>query len=63
MDRINNFYVIVHFISAIPLILMFIAHLYMTTLGTKGTFMGMINGKVSKKGATSYHSEATELMK
>jgi formate dehydrogenase subunit gamma len=56
-----RFYVIVHFFSAIPVMLMFLVHLYMTTLGTKGTFKGMINGKISKKGATSYHSEAAQL--
>lgn len=54
-------YVIVHFFSAIPIMLMFLVHLYMTTLGTKGTFKGMINGKISKKGAESYHSEAAQL--
>ncbi len=54
-------YVIIHLISAIPVILMFLVHLYMTTLGTKGTFMGMINGKISKKAATAYHSEAANL--
>ena len=54
-------HVIVHLISAIPVILMFLVHLYMTTLGTKGTFMGMINGKFSKKAATAHHSEAADL--
>jgi formate dehydrogenase subunit gamma len=54
-------YVLIHFFAAIPIMLMFLVHLYMTTLGTKGTFKGMINGKISKKGATSYHSEAAQL--
>ena len=53
--------VIVHFFAAIPIILMFLVHLYMTTLGTRGAFMGMINGRFSKTAAQNYHSEAPEL--
>jgi cytochrome b subunit of formate dehydrogenase len=40
---------------------MFVAHLYMTTVGTKGAFMGMINGRFSKTAAQKFHSEAPEL--
>ena len=53
--------VIIHFFAAIPIILMFLVHLYMSTLGTRGTFMGMINGRFSKTAAQNYHSEAPEL--
>jgi hypothetical protein len=33
----------------------------MTTIGTKGSFMGMINGKMSKSAAESFHSESSTL--
>jgi formate dehydrogenase subunit gamma len=56
-----RFYVILHFFSSIPMILMFLVHLYMTTIGTKGSFMGMINGKMSKSAAESFHSESSTL--
>jgi formate dehydrogenase subunit gamma len=56
-------YVLVHFFSAIPIILMFLVHLYMASLGTKGAFMGMINGKMSKKAALAHHSESPQLQK
>jgi cytochrome b subunit of formate dehydrogenase len=56
-----RFYMVVHLLSSIPLILMFVAHLYMTTVGTKGAFMGMINGRFSKTAAQKFHSEAPEL--
>lgn len=56
-----RFYVILHFFSSIPMILMFLVHLYMTTIGTKGSFMGMIHGKMSKSAAESYHSESSSL--
>ncbi|MEE8435709.1 MAG: formate dehydrogenase subunit gamma [bacterium] len=54
-------YVVIHFFSAIPIILMFLVHLYMTTLGTKGAFNGMINGKISKSAAMSFHSDSSVL--
>lgn len=54
-------YVVIHFFSAIPLILMFLVHLYMTTLGTKGALGGMINGKFSRNAAANYHSESSSL--
>lgn len=53
--------VLLHFFSAIPIVLMFLVHLYMTTIGSKGAFMGMINGKFSKTAAENYHSEARQL--
>ena len=56
-----RFYVILHFFSSIPMILMFLVHLYMTTIGTKGSFMGMIHGKMSKTAAESYHSDSSAL--
>ena len=54
-------YVVIHFYAAIPIMLMFVVHLYMTTLGTKGAFNAMIHGKFSKSAAQKYHSEAAEL--
>lgn len=54
-------YMVIHLLSSIPILLMFVAHLYMTTLGTKGAFMGMINGRFSKTAAQKFHSEAPEL--
>ncbi len=54
-------YQVIHFAASVPIILMFIAHLYMTTLGTKGAFMGMIDGRFSKTAAGKFHSEAPEL--
>ena len=54
-------YVVLHFGATIPLVLMFIVHLYMTTLGAKGAFMGMISGKFSRTAATRFHAEAPEL--
>ena len=56
-----KFQVVLHMLSAMPMMLMFLVHLYMTTLGTKGTLMGMIHGRFSKAAAESYHSEASEL--
>ncbi len=54
-------YVVIHFYASIPVILMFLVHLYMTTLGTKGTLQGMFNGKMSKSALSAYHSESREL--
>lgn len=54
-------YVVIHFIAAVVINLWFLVHLYMTTLGTKGTLQGMINGTISKKAAEKFHSEASEL--
>jgi formate dehydrogenase subunit gamma len=56
-------YLVLHLLSSIPLILMFVAHLYMTTLGTRGAFMGMINGRFSRTAAQAFHSEAPDLRK
>lgn len=56
-----RFNVVLHFFSAIPMVLMFLLHVYMTTLGTRGALMGMINGKFSKKAALKFHSEASAL--
>ncbi|HKI99576.1 MAG TPA: formate dehydrogenase subunit gamma [bacterium] len=53
--------VMIHFFAAIPIILMFLVHLYLTTIGTKGAFMGMVNGRISKTAAQQLHSEAPEL--
>ncbi|MDH4246302.1 MAG: formate dehydrogenase subunit gamma [Deltaproteobacteria bacterium] len=57
----RRFYVVVHFLSTIPMALMFLVHLYMTTLGTKGSFMSMINGQFSRKAAQQYHPESSSL--
>lgn len=56
-------YMVLHLLASIPLILMFVAHLYMTTLGTTGAFMGMINGRFSRTAAQSFHPEAPDLRK
>jgi formate dehydrogenase subunit gamma len=56
-------YLVLHLLASIPLILMFVAHLYMTTLGTRGAFMGMIHGRFSRTAAQSYHPDAPDLRK
>lgn len=56
-----RFYQVLHFAASVPIILMFVVHLYMTTIGVKGAFMGMINGRFSKSAATNYHPEAPEM--
>ena len=56
-------YVTLHLLSTVPMVLMFIVHLYMTTLGTKGALMGIINGQFSRAAATKFHSEAPGLKK
>jgi formate dehydrogenase subunit gamma len=53
--------VIIHFFASIPIILMFVVHLYLSTIGTKGVFMSMVNGRFSKSAAQQYYSEAPEL--
>jgi formate dehydrogenase subunit gamma len=53
--------VMIHFFAAIPIVLMFLVHLYLTTIGTKGAFMGMVNGRISKTAAQQFHSEAPEM--
>lgn len=58
-----RFYVVMHFLSTIPMVLMFLVHLYMTTLGTRGAMMGMINGRFSRSAALKFHSEARDLKK
>jgi formate dehydrogenase subunit gamma len=54
-------YVSVHVFAAIPIILMFIIHLYLSTIGTKGVFMSMVHGKFSRSAAMKYYSEASPL--
>ena len=56
-----RYYVVMHFIATIPMVLMFVVHAYLTTLGIKGSFMGMIHGRFSKTAAQHYHSDATPL--
>ena len=56
-------YVVTHVVATIPIVLMFIVHLYMTTLGAKGAFMGMIHGKFSRTAAMKFHTDAPELQK
>ncbi len=56
-------YVVLHVAATVPIVLMFIVHLYMTTLGAKGSFMGMINGKFSRTAAKKFHAQAPELRK
>lgn len=54
-------YVVLHFSATLPLVLMFVVHLYMTTLGAKGAFIGMISGKFSRSAAKKFHADAPEL--
>jgi formate dehydrogenase subunit gamma len=53
-------YVVLHLVSTIPLILMFVVHLYMTTLGAKGAFSAMVSGKFSQAAAKKFHADAPE---
>jgi formate dehydrogenase subunit gamma len=53
--------VLIHFFAAIPIILMFVVHLYLSTIGTKGVFMSMVHGRFSRTAAQKYYSEAPEL--
>jgi formate dehydrogenase subunit gamma len=61
LERRND--VIIHLLAAIPIILMFVVHLYLSTIGTKGAFMTMINGRFSKTAAMAHHPMAPELRK
>jgi cytochrome b subunit of formate dehydrogenase len=56
-------YVVLHIAATVPLVLMFLVHLYMTTLGAKGAFIGMVNGKFSRSAAKKFHSEAPAMRK
>ncbi|HUJ76111.1 MAG TPA: formate dehydrogenase subunit gamma [bacterium] len=53
--------VMIHFFASVPIILMFLVHLYLATIGTKGAFMAMVNGRFSRTAAKQYHSEAPAL--
>jgi formate dehydrogenase subunit gamma len=53
--------VMIHFFASIPIILMFIVHLYLSTIGSKGVFMSMVHGRFSRTAAQKYYSEAPEL--
>lgn len=54
-------YVVLHFFAAVPIVLMFFVHLYLSTIGTKGAWNSMWSGRFSRAAARAYHSEATPL--
>jgi formate dehydrogenase subunit gamma len=56
-------YVVLHFSAAVPIVLMFIVHLYMSSLGARGQITAMISGKVSKTAVMKNHSDAPDLRK
>jgi formate dehydrogenase subunit gamma len=56
-------YTMLHLIATIPIVLMFVVHVYMSALGAKGAIGTMINGKFSRTAALQYHSEAPALKK
>jgi formate dehydrogenase subunit gamma len=54
-------FMVIHLYAAMPILLMFLVHLYMSTLGTKGTLMSMFHGRFSKTAAGKFHSDAANL--
>ena len=56
-------YVMLHLIATIPIVLMFIVHVYMSALGARGALTSIIGGKFSRTAALKYHSEASTLKK
>ena len=52
--------VVLHFSAAIPIVLMFIVHLYLSTIGSKGLWTAMVNGKVSRGAIKKYHPAALQ---
>jgi formate dehydrogenase subunit gamma len=54
-------YTMWHLIATVPVVLMFIVHVYMSALGAKGAIGSMINGRFSRTAALKYHSEAPQL--
>jgi len=54
----RRMWLVLHFYSMIPLILMVFLHVYLAVWGVKGALRGMIDGKFSKKAAETYHKEA-----
>jgi formate dehydrogenase gamma subunit len=54
-------YVVLHLIATVPMVLMFIIHVYLSAFGTRGVFMSMIHGKFSRTAAAKYYSEAPEM--
>ncbi len=49
---------IIHIVTAMAFLAMFIIHLYMTIFAHKGLIKGMLRGKVNKSTALKTHSEA-----
>lgn len=54
-------YVVLHVSAAIPIVLMFIVHFYLSTIGAKGLWTAMVDGKVSRRAVKKYHPAALEL--
>ncbi len=61
--RYMRLYTMLHLIATVPLVLMFIVHVYMSALGARGAIGAMINGKFSRTAALKFHSEAPVLKK
>ena len=59
--RYMRLYTMLHLIATIPMVLMFIVHVYMSALGARGAIGAMINGKFSRTAALKFHSEASAL--
>lgn len=64
-DALNymRLYTMLHLLATIPVVLFFLVHLYMTSLGAKGALGAIINGKFSRTAALKFHSEARQLKK
>jgi len=56
-------YAMLHLVAAVPIVLFFIVHVYMSALGAKGAIGAMISGKFSRTAALKFHSEAPALKK
>lgn len=54
-------YAMLHLIATIPVVLMFIVHVYMAAFGARGALGSIIHGQFSRTAALKYHSEAAQL--
>jgi formate dehydrogenase subunit gamma len=54
-------YVMLHFLATGPIIAMFIVHLYIVTIGFKGAWISMLNGRISMRTVLQFHSRADVL--
>ncbi len=58
---VQRLLVAVHVVASIPVVLGFLVHLYLTTAGTRGSFMKMVDGKMGRAAAEQFNPEAKEL--